>query len=212
VHSKPQSRPLPSRSATRARVALGCAFGAAAIAAHADCIDDAAARHQVNALILRAIGWHESRLQPAALGRNADGSTDLGAFQINSVHLTELGRYGIDRAALADGCTSAEVAAWHYRRQVDLHGDGWQAVGAYHSRTPARAAWYANQIAALLMRWNAIAPGALPFPVERTLGPARAPLPGRRAPMPAPPPGAVPPDTGDVPATFREIAYLPTAR
>jgi Tfp pilus assembly protein PilV len=212
VHSKPQSRPFPSRSATRARVALGCAFGAAAIAAHADCIDDAAARHQVNALILRAIGWHESRLQPAALGRNADGSTDLGAFQINSVHLTELGRYGIDRAALADGCTSAEVAAWHYRRQVDQHGDGWQAVGAYHSRTPARAAWYANQIAALLMRWNAIAPRALPYPVERTLGPARAPLPARRAPMPAPPPGAVPPDTGDVPATFREIAYLPTAR
>ena len=212
MHSKPPSRPLPSRSATCARAALGCALGAAAIAAQADCIDDAAARHQVNALILRAIGWHESRLQPAALARNADGSTDLGAFQINSVHLPELGRYGIDRAALADGCTSAEVAAWHYRHQVDRHGDGWQAVGAYHSRTPARAAWYANQIAAILMRWNAIGPGALPFPVERTLGPARVPLPARRAPMPAPPPSAVPPGNGEAPATFHEIAYLPTAR
>src|SRR5690349_17595439 len=86
--------------------------------AHADCIDDAAARHQVNAAVLRAIGWQESRLRPEALGRNANGSIDIGAFQINSIHLAELGRHGIARAALADGCTSAEVAAWHYRRQI----------------------------------------------------------------------------------------------
>jgi hypothetical protein len=211
VHSKPQSRPFPSRSATRARVALGCAFGAAAIAAHADCIDDAAARHQVNPLILRAIGWHESRLQPAALGRNADGSTDLGAFQINSVHLPELGRYGIDRAALADGCTSAEVAAWHYRRQVELHGPGWQAVGAYHSRTPARAAWYANQIAAILMRWNALPGGALPFPVERPGPPARAPRHAHPAPTPSPPVAAVPSGKDETRVPFSEIAYLPSA-
>ena len=184
-------------------------MGAAAVAARADCIDDAAVRHQVNALVLRAIGWQESGLQPAAVGRNANGSIDLGAFQINSVHLPELRRYGIDRAALADGCVSAEVAAWHYRRQVELHGTGWQAVGSYHSQTPARAAWYANQIAAILVRWKALPVGALPFPVERTTAPAR---PSHPAPTSSPLVEAVPSGKDETPVPFGEIAYLPSAR
>jgi hypothetical protein len=196
----------------RLRAALGCAVGAATVAAHADCIDDAAGRHQVNALVLRAIGWHESRLQPAAVGRNANGSIDLGAFQINSVHLSELRHYGIDRAALADGCVSAEVAAWHYRRQVELHGPGWRAVGAYHSHTPARAAWYANQIAAILMRWNALPAGALPFPVDRTTAPRRPSRPAQPAPMSSYPVDSAPSGKDAGPVRYGEIAYLPSAR
>jgi hypothetical protein len=171
----------PSRFHTRSHVAelafaLACM---AATSACADCIDDAAARHQVNAVVLRAIGWNESRLQPQALGHNANGSIDVGAFQVNSVHLSELGRYGIDRAALVDGCTSAEVAAWHYRRQVDRQGNSWQAVGAYHSATPARAAWYANRIASILMRWSALPIGSLPFPPAATTAPEQPPSPAR---------------------------------
>ena len=199
--------------------------------AQADCIDDAAAHHQVNALVLRAIGWHESRLQPQALGRNANGSIDVGAFQINSVHLSELGRYRIDRAALADGCTSAEVAAWHYRRQVDRQGNSWQAIGAYHSATKARAAWYANRIATILMQWNALPPGALPFPPDATLAPVPGPSRkhGARIPTAAPAvptasvvraesstpanrPEAIPPSPGQSLATFTSIAYRPTTR
>jgi len=153
--------------------ALACALAIAGRHARADCIDDAAARHSVNADVLRAIGWQESRLRPEALARNADGSIDIGAFQINSVHLPELSRHGIARTALGDGCVSAEVAAWHYRRQVDALGNTWLAVGAYHSRTSARAAWYANQIAAILDRWTVIPRGARPFPVERWLAPVQ---------------------------------------
>ena len=145
-------------------LAAALAAGLAPAASRADCIDDAAVRHGVNALVLRAIGWQESRLQAAAVVRDADGSTDRGAFQINSVHLPELARHGIDAAALADGCTSAEVAAWHYRRQVDRDGNTWLAVGAYHSRTPARARHYANQVAAVLRAWGALPPGPPPFP------------------------------------------------
>jgi len=177
--------------------------------ARADCIDDAATRHRVNAFVLRAIGWHESRLQPLALGRNADGSVDVGAFQINSVHLPELARLGIPRQALADGCASAEVAAWHYRRQVDLLGNTWLAVGAYHSRTNARAAWYANQIADILVRWHVMPPGPPPFPPERTRAPGapRAPdAPGRpREPLaPAASPRCDP--------ACSAIAFVPSAR
>jgi len=191
---------------------LACAL--ASLAAHADCIADAAARHQVNADVLRAIGWQESRLQPQALGRNADGSLDIGAFQINSVHLSELGRYGVDRTALADGCVSADVAAWHYRRQVERRGNTWLAVGAYHSGTPGRAAWYANRIATILMRWQVLPPGALPFPTEGTPAPVRSP-PAARQPRALDTATGAPPwpptaDPGD--RLYREIADLPSTR
>lgn len=211
---------MSTRSPLRQRVSFAALAQVLTIShvacARADCIDDAAARHGVNALVLRAIGWQESRLQPQALGHNANGSIDVGAFQINSVHLSELGRYGIDRAALSDGCTSAEVAAWHYRRQVERQGNSWQAVGAYHSTTPARAAWYANRIAAILMRWNALPPGALPFPVAVTLAPGRSPTPAHRGPV-ATPTSAAASTTSTASAganapAFHELAYLPSPR
>jgi hypothetical protein len=207
--------PTPSDSRPVA-IALSLALATTALAAHADCIDDAAARHQVNAHVLRAIGWQESRLQPAAVGHNGNGSVDVGAFQINSIHLSELARYGIDRTALTDGCVCADVAAWLYRRQIVLQGNGWQAVGAYHSRTADRAAWYANQIAAILMRWNVLPRGALPFAADRTLAPGRPPpppppRPSRPAATPSPPAKVTPPaDTGT--GVLGEIAYLPSAR
>ena len=189
---------------------LALLLALAALASRADCIDDAATRQQVNAYVLRAIGWQESRLQPAAIGRNANGSIDVGAFQINSVHLSELGRYGIDREALSDGCVSAEVAAWHYRRQIELLGDGWQAVGAYHSRTAAHATRYANQIAAILMRWHVMRRAALPFPAERTLassGSGAASSPATPSTRVGAEPSIAPDTTG-----FSAIAFLPSAR
>lgn len=131
--------------------------------ARADCIDEAARHHQVHAAVLRAIGWHESRLRPEALNRNRNGSVDIGAFQINSVHLPLLSRHGIAARQLHDGCTAAYVAAWHYRRQIERWGDSWDAVGAYHSDTPALRRGYANRIAAVLVGWGLLAPGSQPF-------------------------------------------------
>jgi soluble lytic murein transglycosylase-like protein len=131
--------------------------------AMADCIDDAAAHHRVNALVLRAIGWQESRLDPRATHQNRNGSVDIGAFQINSIHLAALARHGVAPAALADACVSAYVGAWHYASQVAEFGNTWTAVGAYHSRQPAHAWAYANGVASQLMRWGALAPGPLPF-------------------------------------------------
>ena len=135
----------------------------AASPARADCIDAAAAHHRVNAHVLRAIGWHESRLRPSAMNVNTNGSTDIGAFQINTIHLPELRRYGIDQVALKNGCVAAYVGAWHYKKQIRQFGNTWAAVGAYHSRTPARSAWYANQIATVLMRWQVLPGTRLPY-------------------------------------------------
>ena len=142
-----------------------------AAAARADCIDQAALHHGVNGHVLRAIGWHESRLKPQALARNYNGTWDIGAFQINSQHLSELARHGVDARALGDGCTSAFVAAWHYARQVRRHGNTWRAVGAYHSHTPARSAWYANAIAGVLVAWQVLPAGSLPYDPGVTLSP-----------------------------------------
>jgi hypothetical protein len=208
---------MPTRSvlhhpAHLATPAFALALALLLSSAHADCVADAAARHQVNAAVLRAIGWQESRLRPQAVGHNADGSVDIGAFQINSVHLPELNRYGIARADLADGCISAEVAAWHYRRQVERHGNSWQAVGAYHSATPARTAWYANQIAAILARWCVLPPGVLPFPAGDALAPGRPPPSGHHPGLPAAP-AATASSTPAAAArpTYEEISYLPAA-
>lgn len=134
-----------------------------ATGAAADCIDSAAAYHGVNPYVLRAIGWHESRLRPDAVSRNSNGTIDIGAFQINSIHLRELSQYGIGEKGLKDGCVAAYVGAWHYRKQIREYGNTWAAVGAYHSRTPARQAWYANQIAAILMKWGVMPKGPLPY-------------------------------------------------
>jgi hypothetical protein len=216
------SIPLLAFCGPAACIARASAFGVCALAfacthARADCIDDAAGRHQVNAQVLRAIGWQESRLRPDAVGVNANGSVDVGAFQINSVHLATLARYGIAREALADGCVCADVAAWHYRRQVDALGNTWAAVGAYHSRTPARAAWYANQVAAILVRWQVMPPGPLPYDGTRTLAPAP---PRRRLRLrssgvaPAPPASVAVQDAADghaAPRTFSTLPFLAPA-
>ncbi|MDR6448589.1 hypothetical protein J2794_004720 [Paraburkholderia terricola] len=133
--------------------ALVCGSGAA-LPARANCFDDAAAYQHVNPLILRAIAWQESRNQPGATHLNANGSTDYGVMQINSIHLATLSRYGIARDALMSPCKNIYIAAWQLRRQIVKYGNTWAAVGAYHSATPALRDGYARQIAAILRRWN----------------------------------------------------------
>src|SRR6266702_6194135 len=118
-------------------VAVGLAVLAAAGQARADCFDEAAKYQKVNPLILRAIAWQESHNQPDAMNKNANGSTDYGLMQINSVHLGQLAQYGISTTTLMQPCKSVYIAAWHLRQTMNKHGNTWQAVGAYHSETPS---------------------------------------------------------------------------
>lgn len=119
-----------------------------------DCISRAAAYHQVSPYVLRAIAWNESRMRPQAVGRNRNGTRDLGALQINTAHLPRLRRYGLDEQALMEPCTNAYVGAWLLREQMDRLGNTWQAVGAYHSQTPALNLRYALQIQRTLQSWG----------------------------------------------------------
>lgn len=120
------------------------------------CVEEAAAFHGVNPMLLRAIIFHESRGNPSIVLRNTNGSVDVGLGGLNSIHFPELARYGIAPAQLLDGCVNTYVAAWHLAKQVRAYGNTWFAVGTYHSKTPVHRDRYANQIYAVLQRWKAV--------------------------------------------------------
>ncbi|AEA58753.1 MULTISPECIES: lytic transglycosylase domain-containing protein [Burkholderia] len=122
--------------------------------ARADCYDEAAKYQKVNPLILRAIAWQESHNTPDAINRNANGSTDYGIMQINSIHLSRLAQYGITKDTLMQPCKNVYIAAWHLRQKMNKYGNTWAAIGAYHSETPPLRDKYAHQIAAILSKWR----------------------------------------------------------
>ncbi|MFP6557435.1 lytic transglycosylase domain-containing protein [Paraburkholderia sp. B3] len=144
---KAWSRPI-------ALAAAALALAGVSTLARADCFDAAAHYQQVNPLILRAIAWQESHNHPDAVHRNANGSTDYGVMQINSVHLPTLAQYGISQSTLMEPCKNVYIAAWHLRQQMNKYGNTWAAVGAYHSETPTQRDRYAQQIAAILRQWH----------------------------------------------------------
>ncbi|KAI3611800.1 Soluble lytic murein transglycosylase (plasmid) [Cupriavidus necator H850] len=114
--------------------------------AHADCMDDAAAYHQLSALLLRTIARHESGMRANAVNRNTNGTEDIGLMQINSVHLPRLARYGITRAKLFEPCVSAYVGAWILRDCLDRVGATWAGVGCYNAGAHDKRMRYANRI------------------------------------------------------------------
>lgn len=133
---------------------IGAYIVATSSGAWADCYDAAAAYHRVNPWILRAIAAEESSFKPNAVGRNSNGSEDVGVTQTNSVHFEELRRYGIGRNDLFDACTSIYVAGWLLQKKVKRHGNTWTAVGAYHSETPEKRDSYARRIKRTIEAWT----------------------------------------------------------
>jgi soluble lytic murein transglycosylase-like protein len=121
--------------------------------ARADCLDEAAQYHRVNPWILRAIAYQESRFNPQAIGHNTNGTSDLGAFGANTVHLPELAKYGIAKEDLFDVCKGAYVAAWHLSKMVRKYGNTWDAVGAYNSQTRDKMTIYEEKIRRIIDFW-----------------------------------------------------------
>ncbi|MGH8038002.1 MAG: lytic transglycosylase domain-containing protein [Pseudomonas sp.] len=122
--------------------------------AMADCIDDAAAYQQVHPAVLRAIAFNESGMRAATLNHNTNGTVDIGLMGINTVHLAELSRHGVDQVVLTEPCANAYVGAWYLKRMMVRHGNNWRAVGAYHSETPRLNAEYVARIQGILRHWG----------------------------------------------------------
>jgi hypothetical protein len=103
---------------------------------NASCLADAAKEFDLPLAALAGLLAVEGGKEGEAL-RNANGTWDLGPFQINTCNLNELAAQGFSPdAILADGCVNARAAAWILRREYARTGDLWKAIGAYHSRTP----------------------------------------------------------------------------
>lgn len=116
----------------------------------AACVLDAARAGGLPAAALFGILATEGGKTGEAL-RNSNGTWDMGPFQINTVHVDTLAAMGIaPEAVLQDGCVNAYAAAWLLRREYLRTGDIWQAIGAYHSRTPHRRDAYMARVRANL--------------------------------------------------------------
>ena len=129
---------------TSARLAVALAL-CAALPARA-CWDDAARRYQVSSHLLYAIARTESGLDPYAVGRNRDGSRDIGLMQINSAWLPALASHGIMERDLFEPCTNIHVGAWILAGNVSRLGYTWEAVGAYNAATPALRRAYVEKV------------------------------------------------------------------
>jgi len=111
------------------------------------CFDHAASRYQIHPAILKSISRVESGGNPAAINRNANGSSDIGHMQINSAWLPTLAKYGIGAKELANPCTNTHVGAWILANNFRRMGYGWDAIGAYNAKSPIRRAVYTRKVA-----------------------------------------------------------------
>lgn len=128
-----------------ALVLVACRVASAGPLAQA--INSAAARYKVDAKILHAIAYLESSGgKRIGLKANTNGTFDVGAFQINSVHWATTCRYYDVTTLQGNAYCAALLLAKHKRyKDIDLH---W--VGRYHSRTPSLKQKYAKKIKVFL--------------------------------------------------------------
>lgn len=112
----------------------------------ADCVVDAAHASGMPVAALFAILATEGGKTGEAL-RNKNGTWDMGPFQVNTTHVNELAVMGIaPETVLRDGRVNAYAAAWLLRKEYRRTGSLWQAIGAYHSRTPQRRDAYVRRV------------------------------------------------------------------
>ncbi len=144
----------PPALAARALLCLALAGAAPALG---DCVARAERAYALPEGVLLAI----SRVERGGLGVgwvNGDGSADLGPWQVNTVHLPAaaalLGRSErwVEGRLTRSICFGAAMAGWVLAsRMAEAARTGrsleW-AIGAYHSRTPARNAAYADRVLA----------------------------------------------------------------
>jgi hypothetical protein len=117
-----------------------------------DCVVEATRANDVPLAALLGILAVEGGKVGEAL-RNANGTFDLGAFQVNTCNINTLADEGFTAdAILLDGCVNAQAAARLLRLEYERTGSIWGAVGTYHSRTPVKRNAYICKVRAQIVR------------------------------------------------------------
>ena len=126
-----------------------------------ECVVDAAAQYNLPLAAMVGILATEGGKTGEALS-NTNGTWDLGGFQVNTCHVNELQQAGFSpEAVLRDGCVNAHAAAWILRKEYDRTRNIWDAVGAYHSRTPHLRDAYLGRVRKHLARLERAGLGGL---------------------------------------------------
>jgi len=112
----------------------------------ATCFTSAGHRYHLSPVLLYSIAWGESRMDPGALNRNSDSTSDIGIMQVNSRWLPMLANFGISQEMLLDPCTNIGVGAWVLANEFYRRGASWEAVGRYNSPDPQLGAGYAAKV------------------------------------------------------------------
>jgi len=132
--------------------------------AHAYCFEEAGQLYGINPMVLRSIAGVESGNKPDAVGKNTNGSYDVGLMQINTIWKCTLGPERWKH--LGDACYNTKTGAWILAACISKYGYNWRAVGCYNSQTPEKSEIYARKVFEKLER---LKNGKEPQPLDSNL-------------------------------------------
>ena len=98
-------------------------------------------------------------MNPRAVGRNRNGSRDIGLMQVNSAWLPTLAAHGISERDLFEPCMNIHVGAWILAGNIARLGYTWEAVGAYNAVSPVLRQAYIDRVRRHL---SVVAPASAP--------------------------------------------------
>jgi soluble lytic murein transglycosylase-like protein len=110
------------------------------------CMEVSAKKYSIHPYLIWAIAKTESEFNPRAIGKNTNGTTDIGLMQINDTWLKRLSKFGITRTQLFDPCVSVEIGAWILAHNFKTYGQNWRAIGAYNAKTEWKRVRYAKKV------------------------------------------------------------------
>lgn len=125
-----------------------------------DCVVQAAEKQGVPANILLAISSQERGKNGQSV-RNANGTLDLGHFQLNTTHWEKGGFLSnhpeISKSDIAwRGCYNAEMAAYYLKTKINEKSsqDFWTKVANYHSKTKEFNDKYKKALMPYVIEWG----------------------------------------------------------
>lgn len=122
------------------------------------CVADIASKHNIPLEIMLAVQSVERGNTGQAV-RNTNGTYDLGAFQINTIHLDFVKKNGGTKEdVLKRGCFNAEIAGKLLKRALNekskQHLDLYTRASGYHSWTPVHNQRYRTKLVKYANEWK----------------------------------------------------------